>query len=79
MEESTITIKLPNGYKVEFLPEDVYKKYDIFTVSITYILKGESVAISSDRRLKGGTYPKAQYNEIRERLKKASYGTERLL
>lgn len=66
LDEDAFTLKLPEGYVVESLPQDIKMESKFGTYEATFV-KNENGTISYHRKqfLKEGTYPKEEYEAYR--------------
>ncbi len=69
-DKDTVTYHIPDGYKIEYLPEEENFKSDIGTYKKKIIEKNGKITYIREMKLKKGLYSKDKYAKIRKFFKK---------
>jgi len=69
---NTNTYHVPDGYKIDFVPQDFKMSIDFVDVSANYDAKGDSVTVNTVYRMKRALIPAQRYPEIRDFRKELS-------
>ncbi len=69
-DTDTVTIELPLGYKIEYLPESTSIDTKFGSYESSYLLNGNKLLYSRSYGRKSGEFPKEDYNDLRTFLKR---------
>jgi hypothetical protein len=62
-EKDELVFQLPEGYQLEYKPKDIKIESKFGEYQVSYLIEGQKLIFKRDFILKGGTYPKENYND----------------